>query len=65
MYDALTTCEAENSRAEFKILFGKDYEDDLSLQEYLSLIKNVAQEIYRVLRPGGRYIVNIATELCI
>lgn len=39
---------------------GKDYENDLSLQEYLDLIRNVAKEIYRVLRPGGRYIVNIA-----
>ncbi len=39
---------------------GKDYEDDLSLQEYLDLIRNVAKEVYRVLRPGGRYVVNIA-----
>ena len=39
---------------------GKDYEDDLSLQEYLALIENVAKEVYRVLRPGGRYVVNIA-----
>lgn len=39
---------------------GKDYEDDLSLQDYLDVIRNVAKEVYRVLRPGGRYIVNIA-----
>lgn len=39
---------------------GKDYEDDLSLQEYLDVIRNVAKEVYRVLRPGGRYVVNIA-----
>lgn len=39
---------------------GKDYEDDLDLQEYLDVIRNVAKEVYRVLRPGGRYVVNIA-----
>ena len=39
---------------------GKDYEDDLSLAEYLSIIENVGKEIYRVLRPGGRYVINIA-----
>lgn len=33
MYDALTTCEAENSKAEFKKMFGKDFEslDDLKI----------------------------------
>lgn len=39
---------------------GKDYDDDLPLVEYLSLIANVAAETYRVLLPGGRYVVNIA-----
>ncbi len=39
---------------------GKDYEDDLSLAEYLTLIENVGKEVYRVLRPGGRYVINIA-----
>jgi len=39
---------------------GKDYDSDSSLITYLSLIENVAKEIYRVLRPGGRYIINIA-----
>jgi site-specific DNA-methyltransferase (adenine-specific) len=39
---------------------GKDYEDDMSMQAYLALIRNVAAEVYRVLLPGGRYVINIA-----
>jgi site-specific DNA-methyltransferase (adenine-specific) len=39
---------------------GKAYDDNLSLQEYLDLIKSVGKEVYRVLRPGGRYVINIA-----
>ncbi|MFZ2096785.1 MAG: site-specific DNA-methyltransferase [Anaerolineales bacterium] len=39
---------------------GKEYDDNVSLKEYLRLIENVACEVYRVLRPGGRYVVNVA-----
>lgn len=39
---------------------GKDYDDDMSLCDYLALIKRVAQEVHRVLVPGGRYVINIA-----
>lgn len=39
---------------------GKDYDDDISLEDYLSLIRRVAGEVYRVLKPGGRYVVNVA-----
>src|SRR4030043_370829 len=39
---------------------GKEYDDDVSLKDYLTLIEGVAREVYRVLRPGGRYVVNVA-----
>lgn len=39
---------------------GKDYDDDMSFNEYLDLIRDVGQEVYRVLKPGGRYVINIA-----
>ena len=39
---------------------GKDYDDDMSLEAYLELIQNVGREVNRVLRPGGRYVINVA-----
>ena len=38
----------------------KDYDDDLSLQEYLDMLLRVFSETYRVLVNGGRACVNIA-----
>jgi len=38
----------------------KDYDEDLSLQEYLTLLREVFAECHRVLVPGGRAIVNVA-----
>lgn len=38
----------------------KDYDQDLSLEEYLQMLGKVWQETYRVLVPGGRACVNTA-----
>lgn len=38
----------------------KQYDDDLSLKAYLSLLKQVFKETYRVLVWGGRACINIA-----
>ncbi|MDZ4159564.1 MAG: site-specific DNA-methyltransferase [Anaerolineaceae bacterium] len=38
----------------------KEYDEDLSLKEYLQLLKNVFSETYRVLVYGGRACVNVA-----
>lgn len=39
---------------------GKDYDEDLSLDEYLGLLERVFRESYRVLEAGGRVAVNVA-----
>jgi site-specific DNA-methyltransferase (adenine-specific) len=39
---------------------GKDYDEDLSLGEYLEMLKRVWSEVSRVLVPGGRACINIA-----
>lgn len=38
----------------------KAYDEDLSLQEYLTLLKNVFKETFRVLVHGGRVCINVA-----
>jgi modification methylase len=38
----------------------KEYDNNLNLEEYLVLLKNVWKETYRVLVPGGRACINIA-----
>jgi len=39
---------------------GKEYDSDLSFDEYLALLQAVFKETYRVLEPGGRAVVNVA-----
>lgn len=39
---------------------GKQYDDNLSLEEYLELLHAVFAETYRVLVPGGRACINVA-----
>ncbi|OGH06777.1 MAG: SAM-dependent methyltransferase [Candidatus Levybacteria bacterium RBG_16_35_11] len=38
----------------------KDYDDDLTLKEYLQLLENSFKETYRVLVNGGRACINVA-----
>lgn len=39
---------------------GKDYDENMTLEQYLELIRRVGSEVYRVLKPGGRYVINVA-----
>lgn len=38
----------------------KEYDEDLSLKEYLTLLENTFKETYRVLVNGGRACINVA-----
>jgi modification methylase len=39
---------------------GKEYDSDLTLEEYLKFLKRVWSEVQRVLVPGGRACINVA-----
>jgi DNA modification methylase len=39
---------------------GKEYDENLTLEEYRQFLKGVWKEVYRVLVPGGRACINIA-----
>jgi len=38
----------------------KEYDDDITLEEYLILLEKVFKEVWRILVPGGRAAINIA-----
>ncbi|RMF43403.1 MAG: site-specific DNA-methyltransferase [Anaerolineae bacterium] len=39
---------------------GKTYDQDWTLEQYLTFLRRVWQEVYRVLVPGGRACINLA-----
>ncbi len=39
---------------------GKEYDENLTLEEYRAFLRRVWQEVYRVLVPGGRACINVA-----
>jgi len=39
---------------------GKEYDQDLKLDEYLTMLRKVWKEVLRVLVPGGRACINVA-----
>jgi len=39
---------------------GKDYDKDLNIEEYRTLLREVFREVYRVLVVGGRACINVA-----
>lgn len=39
---------------------GKEYDEDLSLNEYLAFLRKIWKEVHRVLVPGGRACINVA-----
>ena len=39
---------------------GKEYDQDLTLEAYLDMLRQVWSEVYRVLVPGGRACINVA-----
>jgi DNA modification methylase len=39
---------------------GKEYDEDITLKDYLKFLGRVWREVYRVLVPGGRACINVA-----
>ena len=58
--DELPDCSAHLMVTSPPYNVGKDYDEDLSLDEYRQFLTRVWSETYRVLVPGGRACINIA-----
>lgn len=67
IYCQSSTCMSQIPDGSVSLVFtsppynvGKEYDLNLTMREYLKLIGQVGAEVYRVLKPGGRYLLQIA-----
>jgi len=51
MYDSLTTCDAENARAEFKLMFKKEYESTDDLKRITDLAEQLDSKMGGLKKP--------------
>ena len=58
--DALPDCSVHLMVTSPPYNVGKDYDDDLTLDEYRDFLRRVMREVYRALVPGGRVCFNLA-----